>query len=93
MMMMMMMIQRPDCSLSSPRSLFVSPVFIYVRPTVSKMMRMVMMMVMVMRMVMCNIYHVPVTDCGHSDQGPPEAERDRVEVVVGIRLDPLRIVN
>ena len=35
---MMMMIQRPDCSLSSPRSLFVSPLFIYPRPTVCKMM-------------------------------------------------------
>ena len=34
----MMMIQRPDCSLSSPRSLFVSPLFIYPRPTVCKMM-------------------------------------------------------
>ena len=59
------------------------------------LMRMVMRMVMmmVMMLLMCNSYHVPVTDCGHSDQGPPEAERDRVEVVVGIRLDPLRIVN
>ena len=61
--------------------------------TMMMMMMMMMGMRMVMMMVMCNSYHVPVTDCGHSDQGPPEAERDRVEVVVGIRLNPLRIVN
>ena len=57
------------------------------------MMVMRMVMMIVMMLVMCNSYHVPITDCGHSDQGPPEAERDRVEVVVGIRLNPLRIVN
>ena len=38
-------------------------------------------------------HHVSVADSGHGNKRPPEAERDRVEVVVRIRLDPLRVIN
>ena len=37
--------------------------------------------------------HVAVSDGGHGDQGPPQAERNRVEVVVRIGLDPFRVVH
>lgn len=37
--------------------------------------------------------HVSVADGGHGDQGPPQSERDAVEVVVRIGLDPLGVVD
>ena len=38
-------------------------------------------------------HHVSVADSGHGNERPPEAEGDRVEVVVRIRLDPLSVIN
>ena len=37
--------------------------------------------------------HVAVSHSGHGDQRPPQPERNRAEVISGINLDPLRIVN
>ncbi|GIY06507.1 hypothetical protein CEXT_267561 [Caerostris extrusa] len=38
--------------------------------------------------------HVAVAHSGHSDQGPPESQGgDAGEVVVGVGLDPLRVVD
>lgn len=34
-----------------------------------------------------------ITDGGHRDQCPPEPEWNRVEVVVGIGLNPLGVVD
>ena len=38
-------------------------------------------------------HHVPVAHRRHRDQGPPQPQRNRVEVVVRIGLDALRIVD
>ena len=38
-------------------------------------------------------HHVTVADGGHRHQGPPQAEGDAVEVVVRVRLNPLRVIN
>jgi len=37
--------------------------------------------------------HVSVAHSGHGHQGPPQAQRDAVEVVVRIRLDPFSVIN
>ena len=38
-------------------------------------------------------HHVAVAHGGHGDQGPPQAQWDGVEVVMGVRLDPLSVVD
>ena len=38
-------------------------------------------------------HHVTVAHGGHRHQRPPQAQGDRVEVVVGVGLDPLGIVD
>ena len=37
--------------------------------------------------------HISVADGGHGDQGPPQSERNGVEVVVRIGLDALGVVD
>ena len=37
--------------------------------------------------------HVSVPDRGHGDQRPPQAQGDGAEVVGGVDLDPLRVVD
>ena len=38
-------------------------------------------------------HHVTVTHSGHRDQCPPQAKGDRAEVVGGVDLDPLGVVD
>lgn len=38
-------------------------------------------------------HHVPVAHRGHRHQGPPQPQRDTVEVVVRVSLDPLGVVD
>ncbi len=38
-------------------------------------------------------HHVAVAHRGHSDQGPPQAQRDGVEIIVGVGLNPFGVID
>ena len=38
-------------------------------------------------------HHVAIAHRGHGDQGPPQPQGDGVEVIVGVWLDPLGVVD